>query len=94
VVCDLIFESQKNCPAEIHAPYYGSKWDGECVMSVANVRKGSLWFSAAKIDVLSKARSGRPSILTEGLTDKVDADVRENRRFTVNELHEVYPCVS
>jgi hypothetical protein len=39
-------------------------------------------------------RSGRPPISTEDLKDMVHAHIRENKRFTVDELHEVFPFVS
>jgi hypothetical protein len=36
-------------------------------------------------------RSELPSAITEDLKDRVDAHIRENRRFTIDELHEVFP---
>jgi hypothetical protein len=47
-----------------------------------------------RTDVHNEARSGRPSVITENLKDKVDAHVRDNRQFTTDELHEVFPYVS
>jgi hypothetical protein len=44
--------------------------------------------------VHNEVQSGRPPVITEDLKDKVDAHVRENRRFTTDELHEVFPYVS
>jgi hypothetical protein len=35
-----------------------------------------------------------PSLITEDLKDRVDGHVRENRRFTIDKLHEVFPYVS
>jgi hypothetical protein len=46
-----------------------------------------------RTDVQNGARSGLPSVITEGLKHRVDAHVRENRRFTVGELHEVFSRV-
>lgn len=34
-------------------------------------------------------RSGRQSVIAEDLKDRVDTQIRENRQFTVDELHEV-----
>jgi hypothetical protein len=35
----------------------------------------------------------KPSVNTEDFKDRVDAHVHENRQFTNDELHEVFPCV-
>jgi hypothetical protein len=40
------------------------------------------------------SRSGRPPISTEDFKDRVDAHICENKRFTVDELHQVFPFVS
>jgi hypothetical protein len=37
---------------------------------------------------------GRPSLITEDVKDSVDAHIRENMRFTVDELHEILPYIS
>jgi hypothetical protein len=42
----------------------------------------------------NEARSGGPSVITEDLKDRVDAYVRENRRFTIDELRGVFPYIS
>jgi hypothetical protein len=42
---------------------------------------------------MKRARSGRPSVITEDLKNRVDVHVRENERFTIDELHEVFPYV-
>jgi hypothetical protein len=41
-----------------------------------------------------EARPGRSSVITEDLKDKADVHVRESRRITIDELHEVAPYVS
>jgi hypothetical protein len=38
-------------------------------------------------------RSGHPSVIKD-LNGRVDAHVHENRRFTIDELHEIVPNVS
>jgi hypothetical protein len=37
-------------------------------------------------------QSGSPSVITDDLKDKVDAHVHENRLFSTDELHGVFPC--
>jgi hypothetical protein len=37
--------------------------------------------------VHNEARSGRPSVITEDMKDRVDADVCKNGQFTADELH-------
>ncbi|GFX77838.1 HTH_48 domain-containing protein [Trichonephila clavipes] len=39
-------------------------------------------------------RSGRPSVITDELIQKVDCKVKENRRFTISSLAEKFPAVS
>jgi hypothetical protein len=61
---------------------------------MGKVRKWCHLFTGGRIDVHNEARSGRPSIITEDLKDKVGVHIRKNRRFTIDELHEVSPNVS
>jgi hypothetical protein len=51
-------------------------------------------FNGGRTDVHSEMQSGHPSVITRDLKDRVDAHVRENWRFTIDELHEVFPYVS
>jgi hypothetical protein len=44
--------------------------------------------------VHNKARSGLPSVITEDLKDRERVHVRGNRRFVIDERHEVFPYVS
>jgi hypothetical protein len=57
------------------------------------VRKWCRLFNLKRTDVHIDERSGRPSVITEGFKGRVDAHVRDNRRFTTDELHEVFPYV-
>jgi hypothetical protein len=41
-----------------------------------------------------EARSGLPCVITGDLKVRVDAHVRDNGRFTTDELHEVLPQAS
>jgi hypothetical protein len=67
---------------------------GEGVINEGNVRKLCRLFNGGRTDVHNEARSGPLSVITEDLKDRVDAQVRENWRFTVDELDEVFPYVS
>ena len=39
-------------------------------------------------------RSGRPSVITDALKEKVKHIIRENRHFTISEVYEQCPGVS
>jgi len=39
-------------------------------------------------------RSGRPSVITDTLKQKVNRIIRDNRHFTISEVYEQYPEVS
>jgi hypothetical protein len=63
-------------------------------MNKENVLKWCRLLNGGRAGVHNEARSGLPSAITEDLKDNVGDHVRENRQFTVDELHEVFPCVS
>jgi hypothetical protein len=44
--------------------------------------------------VHNEAQSGCLCVVTKDLKDGVAAHIRENRRFTIDVLHEVFPYVS
>ncbi|GBN02920.1 hypothetical protein AVEN_193502-1 [Araneus ventricosus] len=73
--------------AEIHRQI--SEAYGENVMSEGMVRK---WVKDGRRNVHDDERNGRPSAITEDLTQKVDGKVRENRRFTISS--DEFPQVS
>jgi hypothetical protein len=79
-------------PAEIHRHLV--EVYGEGVMNKGNMRKLCRSFNRGRTVVQNEARSGCPSVITQDLKGRVDAHVRENRRFTTDELHEVFPYVS
>jgi hypothetical protein len=39
-------------------------------------------------------RSGRPNVMTPDLVQQVEVKIRENRRFTITDLAEIFPNVS
>ena len=61
---------------------------GEHVMNAASVRKWCTMFTNGRTDVHDAERSGRPSVITDALKRKVNRIFRENRHFTVSEVHE------
>lgn len=63
-------------------------------MSDAMVRKWVRAFKDGRPNVHEEERSGRPSVITEDLVQKVDAKVRENRCFTISSLSYEFPQVS
>jgi hypothetical protein len=79
-------------PAKIHRQLI--KVCGEGVMNEGNVCKCCCLFNGGRTDVQSEAHSGRSSVITEDMKDRVDAHVYENRSFTIDVLDEVFPYVS
>ena len=67
---------------------------GEHVMNVASVRKWCIMFTNGRTDVHDAEKSGRPSVITEALKQKVNRIIRENRHFTFSEVYEQCPKVS
>ena len=45
-------------------------------------------------DVHDDERSGRPSVITDALKQKVNRIIRENRHFTIGEVYKQCPEVS
>ena len=67
---------------------------GEHVMNVASVRKWCTMFRNGRTDVHDAERSGRPSVITDALKQKVNHIIRENRHFTISEVYKQCPEVS
>ncbi|GBM20967.1 hypothetical protein AVEN_253751-1 [Araneus ventricosus] len=61
---------------------------GENVMTDGMVRKWVRQFNDGRTNVHDEARSGRPSVVNDGLVAKVNEKIRENRRFTIRMLCE------
>ncbi|GBO27296.1 hypothetical protein AVEN_6847-1 [Araneus ventricosus] len=79
------FLNAKNVDAaEIHSQLV--EIYGENVMTVGMVRKWIRQFNDGRINVHDEARSGRPSVVNDGLVAKVNEKIRENRQFTENAL--------
>jgi hypothetical protein len=49
-------------------------------------------FNVGKTDVHNEELSERTSVITEDLKGRRDDYVRGNRRFAIDELHELFPC--
>ena len=78
-------------PSEIHRRFVAVY--GEHVMNAASVRKWCTMFRNERTDVRDAERSGRPSVITDALKQKVNRIIRENRHFTINEVCEQCPEV-
>ena len=61
---------------------------GEHVMNADSVRKWCTTFTNERTDVHDAERSGRPSVITDALKQKVNRIIRENRHFTISEVYE------
>ncbi|GFT49575.1 HTH_48 domain-containing protein [Trichonephila clavipes] len=67
---------------------------GENIMSDGMVLKWVRAFKDGRINIHDEERSGRPSVITDELIQKVDCKVKEKRRFTSSSLAEKFPVVS
>ena len=79
-------------PSEIHRRLVAVY--GENVMNAASVRKWCTMFRNGRTDIHDAERSGRPSVITDALKQKVNRIIRENRHFTISEVYQQYPEVS
>jgi len=79
-------------PSEIH-PRLVAVY-GEHIMNAASVREWCIMFRNGRTDVHDAERSGRPSVITDALKQKVNSIIRENRHFTISEVYEKCPEVS
>ncbi|GFX54399.1 histone-lysine N-methyltransferase SETMAR [Trichonephila clavipes] len=71
-----------------------SKVFGENIMSDGMVRKWVRAFKDGRTNIHDEEGSGRPSVITDELIQKVDCKVKENRRFTISSLAEKFPAIS
>ncbi|GBM86930.1 hypothetical protein AVEN_129016-1 [Araneus ventricosus] len=51
-------------------------------------------FNDGRTNVHDEARSGRPSVVNDGLVAKVNEKIRENRRSTIRMLFDEFPRIS
>jgi len=79
-------------PSEIHnqiCQAYGNN-----AMSDGMVRKWVRMFNEGRQNVHDEARSGRPSLVNDGLVRKVNESVRDDRSFTISDLSLHFPQIS
>ncbi|GBN84634.1 hypothetical protein AVEN_202995-1 [Araneus ventricosus] len=67
---------------------------GENVMTDGMVRKWVRQFYDGRTNDHDEARSGRPSVVSDGLVAKVNEKIRENRRFKIRMLFDEFPQIS
>ena len=60
-------------------------------MNAASVRKWCTMFRNERTYIYDAERSGRLSVITEALKQKVHHIIRENRHFTITEVYEQCP---
>ncbi len=85
-------QAEKVGPCEIHQRLVAVY--GEHVMDAASVRRWCIMSTNGRTDVHDAERSGRPSVITDALMQKVNRIIRENRPFTISEVYEQCPEVS
>lgn len=64
------------------------------VMNEASVRKWCIMFNDGRTNVHDEERSGRPSVVTDELKGRIERKIQEDRRFTIDGLHEFFPEIS
>jgi len=64
-------------PCEIHQRLVAVY--GEHVMNAVSVRKWCIIFTNGRTDIHDAEKSGRPSVITDALKEKVNRIIRENR---------------
>ncbi|GBM02825.1 hypothetical protein AVEN_52008-1 [Araneus ventricosus] len=84
--------AKKVKPAEIHRQLV--EIYGENVMTDGMVRKWVRQFNDGRTNVYDETRSGRPSVVNDGLVEKVNEKMRENSRFTIRMLFDEFPQIS
>ncbi|GBM97353.1 hypothetical protein AVEN_264679-1 [Araneus ventricosus] len=84
--------AKKVKPAEIHRQFLENYCEN--VMTDGMVRKWVRQFNDGSTSVHDEARSGRPSVVNDGLVAKVNEKIRENRRFTIRMLLNGFPQIS
>ena len=57
-------------------------------MNAAGVRKWCTVFRNGRTDVHEAERSGRLSVITDALKQKVNRIIRKNRHFTISDVYE------
>ncbi|GBM65025.1 hypothetical protein AVEN_3476-1 [Araneus ventricosus] len=67
---------------------------GENAMTDGMVRKWVRQCNDGRTNVHDEARSGRPSVVNDGLVGKVNEKIRENRRFAIRMLCDEFPQIS
>ncbi|GBN58203.1 hypothetical protein AVEN_24301-1 [Araneus ventricosus] len=67
---------------------------GENVMTDGMVRKWVRQYNDGRTNVHDEARSGRPSVVNDGLVEKVNEKIRESRQFTIRMLCDEFPQIS
>ncbi|KAG5320383.1 GVQW3 protein, partial [Pseudoatta argentina] len=63
-------------------------------MNRTSVFKWCREFKNGRTSVHDDQRSGRPSILTDDIVEKIENALRDDRRLTVNELSAMFPQIS
>jgi transposase len=67
---------------------------GEDAMNESSVRKWCPMFNECRTNVRDEEGSGRPSLITDDLKKQIDEKIRQDRRSTLDELHEKFPQIS
>lgn len=86
------FVAKQYSAAAIHrelCAVYGPK-----IMSEGVVREWVRSFKNGRKNVHDEERSGRPSVVSDELVEKINAKIRDNRRFTISELSSEFPQIS
>lgn len=64
------------------------------IMSEGVVRRWVRVFKSGRTNIHDEGRSGRPSVVTDELVQRIDEKIRENRGLSISELSEQFPQIS
>jgi len=84
----MISQSKSERSAEIHKQTY-AVYDN--VMNRQNVTKWCREFSERRTDVHDEQRSGRLSLISDGLLQEIEEEICAKRRVTIRETHHIIP---
>jgi histone-lysine N-methyltransferase SETMAR len=84
--------AQNVCAIDIHRQLMAVY--GEGVMNDSSVRKWCRMFDAGRTNVHDKERSRHPSLITEDLKKEVEKQIQQDRRLTLDQLHDKFSRIS
>jgi transposase len=94
--CEILYvirflNAKGECPVDNYKQIVDVYGD---VITRHNVMKWCREFSEGRTDVHNEQRSGRSSLISDDLLQKIEGEISANRRRTIRELKHIIPEVS